>query len=290
MGNQVKLLLICMHSILFFCMKIDNEEVSAYQVLGQAAGLKGNVILQNQTNNEEIIVHGNGQTTNFSFKSSLKKNETFSIFVASHPVKQRCSLNNAAGDYQTAKQSFVELTCNDIIINSYKKIFLTAAIFTGNLNANHTIAFADSACMTDTNFPGTGTYKALLADQTRTACTSANCLQGGISEHLDWVLLPETTYLRSNGTTEIFTTNTEGVLNFSIGNTMLNPFDTTVTDFWSGLSSDWTTNNKNCTNLITLAAKDRGSRGSTNSILLQAISNTPAVACTQTLPILCVEQ
>ena len=48
--------------------------------------------------------------------------------------------------------------------------------------------------------PVHGAFKAVLVDATtRVACTSANCMEGGSSEHLDWVVTAATPYMNTAG-------------------------------------------------------------------------------------------
>ena len=73
--------------------------------------------------------------------------------------------------------------------------------------------------MTDSNYPGSGTYKALITDGTnRVACTSANCATGGAGENINWVLTPSTEYFRTDGTTEIGVTTSAGIFSFPLSN------------------------------------------------------------------------
>ena len=124
------------------------------------------------------------------------------------------------------------------------KTFVTTAAFNGDIKTaggqTTAIASADALCMADTNKPaGGGTYKAMLVDGTnRVACTSALCITNGTSEHIDWVLKPNTTYYRADGTTLVFTTNANGIWDF-VASDMSHSFDTATSAYWTGLDSQW---------------------------------------------------
>ena len=118
-----------------------------------------------------------------------------------------------------------------------KRIYVTSTAYTGNLGG---IAGADAKCnAADANKPaGAGTFKALLVDAASTslrrACTSGNCLTGGVGEHIDWVLRPNITYLQRIGETAIFTANWQGVHKFDPGS-FLAPIDAGGFQAWTGI-------------------------------------------------------
>lgn len=125
----------------------------------------------------------------------------------------------------------VDIYDNDVI----KKIFVTSSSYNGNMGG---VAGVDARCMSDVNYPGSGTYRALIADgANRVACTTANC-SGGASENVDWVLEPYTTYVRSSGGATLFQTNAAGIFVFGA---MTNSFTGTAQTYYSGLNGDWTT-------------------------------------------------
>lgn len=127
------------------------------------------------------------------------------------------------------------------------KMFLTSTVFRRNVG----LTGADNACNSDANKPsGNITFKAMITHSTdRIACTTANC-GGGDSENVNWVLKPNTKYVRSDGTTEIFTTNSSGIFVFG---TATNPIKATAGAYASGLNTDWTTG-VNCSNWTTEAS------------------------------------
>ncbi len=146
--------------------------------------------------------------------------------------------------------------------------FITTNSFDGDLQTAgggaNGIEGADNLCMDPANgYPGTGTYKALIVDGTnRVACTTNNCTGGGSTEHIDWVLHPDTNYYRSDGTTQIMTTNADGIHDFSVGD-LINTFD--AGSYWTGFSlvigTQWTPHVNDCINWNSNNSGDRGHFG-----------------------------
>ncbi len=125
------------------------------------------------------------------------------------------------------------------LLNS-KKTFITAATFPGDLTgiggASTGIDGADNACMADANYPGTGTYKALIADTTnRIASLTADTGDG----QTDWVLTPDTCYFRSDNTTLIAATNGAALINVDNESAMRNSFGDTAINAWFGATMEW---------------------------------------------------
>lgn len=120
-----------------------------------------------------------------------------------------------------------------------KVIFITAISFSGNLGG---IAGADALCMADANKPAGGaTYKAMIVYGTdRVACTSADCMDGGSSENVDWVLAPRTSYYRPDLTTKIGTTLWDnGIFLLTPDSNLDNSFSAGSYDIWTGLMPTW---------------------------------------------------
>lgn len=164
-----------------------------------------------------------------------------------------------------------------------KQVFLTATPNNGNLAGP---TGGDSLCGLDGNYPGSGTYKAMVVDGvTRIACTSANC-GGGTGEHSDWVLAAATTYYRSDNTTEIFATDANGIFDFS--GTLTNSFDTGGTRYWTGLNTDWTTSADDCGDWA--GTGGNGEEGVPTATDATAINDASAQGCTAARRLVCVEQ
>lgn len=129
-----------------------------------------------------------------------------------------------------------------------KKIYVTNSAYNGNLAG---ISGADAKCNSgDANKPGgAGNFKAMLTDSgsntLRRACTTSYCggTTTGISEGIDWVLRPNTTYLRALDGLPVFTANYNGIFDFSTNN-FTNAIHTTSFQVWTGINfgvgGEWT--------------------------------------------------
>ncbi len=174
-------------------------------------------------------------------------------------------------------------TCTD----NTCKTFLTSGIFAPSSG----FSAADPFCAADANKPSTGgTYKAFMAmANVRVACTTANC-SGGISENTNWILHPNTKYVRSDGTTEIFTTNSSGIFEFG---TATNGATGTTDGYLTGLDADWTVG-PNCDDYTDTSSSFKFTFGDANITNSQMISATEAscddMASTSAVKLLCVEQ
>lgn len=168
-----------------------------------------------------------------------------------------------------------------------KKTFVSATT-DGNLGG---IAGADTKCMNDAQAEVGKTYKAMIVDGVnRVACTTGNC-SGEVSEHVDWVLQPNTKYYRIDGTTLIDETNDKGLFTAPLTNTYRDaPGTNEAFRIWVGLNSDWTStpNMFNCNQWTTTGGSGAHARvDQTNN---QAI-NYSAQLCSDGLNfLLCVEQ
>ena len=146
---------------------------------------------------------------------------------------------------------------------------------------------ADAICQTEAAANSITTAKAMLVSSTRIACTSANCVTGGASEHTDWVLAANQAYVRADGTTSIGTTTSAGIFSFPLTNSI-----TAGASFnWTGMATDWTNNTDNCTNWTDPTAGSNGmdSRGALSTS--GAIGGNGPVGCNAAnRTIYCVEQ
>lgn len=175
--------------------------------------------------------------------------------------------------------------------NGYCIIFVSNSTSDGDFdtdNDGNGITEADDLCTNDGNKPTSGTYKAMIMDGTnRVACTSANC-SGGVSEHTDWVLKTSQEYRRTDETTVIGTTTSNGIFNVGLPTpTLDNAIGTVSTFVWTGLAGDWTSNN-DCTNWTSTAGTGtNGQAVNTNNIFL---FNNSGDGCSNTRVVYCVEQ
>lgn len=174
-----------------------------------------------------------------------------------------------------------------------RKIFVTALAHNGNLGG---ITGADAACMGDANYPGTGTYKALVVDGTnRLACTQGNGNENcTASQHIDWVLTSNTTYVRPDDATVIGVTNSEGIFSFTGGAMLTHAVSSNTRTVFTGLNSDWTRYGGcgafcNCNGFTDNSSGNASSVGEASALSGNSIS-TSTGACDTTASLYCVEQ
>ncbi|MBI39523.1 MAG: hypothetical protein CMF59_07985 [Leptospiraceae bacterium] len=177
----------------------------------------------------------------------------------------------------------------------FRRMFVTAGTTTGEMNIlgpGTPIENADAFCNLDSNNPDPGSlFKAMLhvgaSSGRRGPCSTPNC-SGGASEHVDWVMTPDTEYRRSDGTTIIGKTNLNAGI-FPVDSTGLAiSFSGSSGDYWSGMNSNWTLAIFNCGLWIQGSGSD-GIFGDPTA------TNTDAIAvgfndCGGPLHLLCVEQ
>lgn len=162
-----------------------------------------------------------------------------------------------------------------------RRIFVTAGTYNAILGGS---GGADTKCIADAGNPmgpGNGNWKALIAGGGRLACTTANC-SGGVGENLNWVLLPNTRYIRPDGVT-IGYTNDRALLIFPLENSIA-PLATTFA--WTGFINDWT---------YSVSCGDwTSSTGTGNRGQVDSLTDTAIVVGTQTCGVserlYCVEQ
>ncbi len=177
------------------------------------------------------------------------------------------------------------------------KIFATSADHTGDflndplLPGNHAIEKADYFCNQDANKPNGSIYKALLVD---------GIYRDPVS-FTDWVLLPNTTYYRPLGDTEISTTTSSAifpVLNQDLINSVeidnwIYPPGSIDPYIWSGISdldTYATDGARNCNNW-TSGMYDQGIYGIGYETTYRAISTVSiSIDCSSKLRLYCVEQ
>ncbi|MBL8019851.1 MAG: DUF1554 domain-containing protein [Leptospirales bacterium] len=164
------------------------------------------------------------------------------------------------------------------------KLFVTTADNQPGVNFSG-ITQADSRCMSDPGYPGTGTYKALLVQPgVRVACSTANC-SGGTSEHIDWVLQANRTYARTTGLT-VLTTNADGIFVFG---TLMNAVATGAAGWWTGLNSNWTFNSA-CTGNTWSSTGGNARYGDPNTTNASSIAAGVDGCTTTGSKLLCIQQ
>ncbi len=235
-----------------------------YTIGGTLSNLGGSesVILQNNSG-DNLNLTSNGS---FTFSTPLAEGANYNVTVFTQPSRQICSVTNGTGTVSNANITNVTVDC----VTTNPILFVTAASHNGNFGG---ISGADNVCMTDANKPSGGTYKAFLVDGTnRRACATGNCTVAA-GNNIDWVLAPNKTYYRSDGTTPILTTNGAGIFVFG---TLTNSFLTSGTNYWTGLFTSWITSAA-CTAWTSSSGASIGRVGVGNLTNSQSISDaTPA--------------
>lgn len=175
--------------------------------------------------------------------SSLSTSTTYKIRVTT--TVQDVAGNPLATQYTQA---------NGFTTTSPTKILRTlSSVGTGGSLGG--FAGADTKCQTAYG----ASYKALIVANTgtpattRIACTSSNCSSGGITENQNWVLLPNTTYVRSDGVTVIGTTNSSAIFTGTLTNTIggggwppMTGIDSDTWQVYTGYTcSNWTSTSGN---------------------------------------------
>ncbi len=168
-----------------------------------------------------------------------------------------------------------------------RRLFEHGTAVSGNLGG---IAGADSLCNSSAQRPETGkTYKALIsASGVRVACSTSNCGPGnGPAEHLDWVLLPNTEYYQPDGSTLMFTTNSDAIFS-----SMLAALPGGSAQHWSGTGADWVAANY-CFNAGAWLDGTNGVTGvvGSNDVVTTAFFSNGTANCDALSTVLvCVEQ
>ncbi len=248
-----------------------------FTIGGSVSGLDGTLVLQNNgTDNLSITEDGD-----FTFDTEIEDGDGYEVTILTEPSGQTCSVTEDSGT-ATANVTDVEIVCED-----KKIIFVTAATHNGDFDSGSGgAAGADAFCMGDANYPGSGTFKALIVEGGlgRTACSTADC-SGGSSEHIDWIISANTTYYQDDETTEIGTTTSSGIFEFPV----TNAFTTSIEEIWTGLLGDWTTDLTTCVGWTDGTGLEIGTYGDTTSNTANTISFTQS-GCNDTKKIACVEQ
>jgi hypothetical protein len=261
-----------------------------YAVGGSVSGLSGGILILEKEGLIPISIGGNGA---FTVGSEYLLNSPYLVTIMTQPTGQICAISNGTGVAGTGSDAVISIVCS-----TFKYLFLSQNTHDGFFSNGQVngISGADAHCNNVMNqtigLPTGKTYKALMVDGVnRIACTSSNCTGGGVSEHANWVLLPNVSYYKPGGTPEtdihIFTTNSVGIIATPIAlNSSLDPASSSV---WTGLNIDWTTHVDLCNGWNTAAIVNSGRVGDTNSASSTFISNN-SKSCDNSYKIYCVEQ
>ncbi len=165
------------------------------------------------------------------------------------------------------------------------RIFVSERTSNGNIGG---VSNADAKCMTSDNYPGSGTFKALIGHSSqRLACdVSEDCSTSEVGR-IDWPLKKNTPYYRLDGVTRIATTNALGLFEFDLAASISD--DSAAV--WTGLNSDFSINTGfNCTDWSDSGgAPSQGVTGESDSV--EDISfDSNSTECSDTAHFYCVEQ
>ncbi len=264
---------------------ITCADLGSYTIGGTLTnlGASKSVVLQNNAG-DDLTRTSSGS---FTFTTAIEDGSSYAVTVLTQPSRQTCTVTNGSGSVSSSNVTNVTVTC----VTSNPRIFKTSTQYNGDLKTNGNaatgVAGADSLCMSDSNNPGNGTYKAMIVDGTnRIACTTENC-SGGTSEHTGWVLAASTTYMRTNDTTTIGTTTSAGIFSFNLTNAV----SSTTNGVWTGLNANWTISSATCgaTPWTSSSSSDVGKIGAADQTSSTAISSS-SDQCNFMDNLYCVEQ
>jgi hypothetical protein len=157
------------------------------------------------------------------------------------------------------------------------KIFVTASTYTGNLGG---VNGADDKCMADANYPGVGSYRALISDGT-TRTTSK-----------DWPIIAGVKYIQADTGAVIATANNSSVFTFPLSVAFKTSGSTLP--YWSGLNASWvgeTSLADNCQGWTSANGGFFGPIGraedTANTAIFDSGTNT---SCNASMRLVCIEQ
>lgn len=141
-------------------------------------------------------------------------------------------------------------------------------------------AGADAACNSDPGKPNASIYRAVIVDSSSRSAIPAN----------NWVLYPGQPYCKSDGLTPVMTTSAAGIFSFGVLSNSVSAF---ITQHWTGLNGDWTTNANTCNDWTTNSIAVGGMCGDGSSTSAGLLNGRPGVTCGQSgtgQQLLCAEQ
>jgi len=185
-----------------------------------------------------------------------------------------------------------------LVLQPNKRIFVTDNTYTGNLGG---ISGADAKCNNagDNNHPGSGVYKALLADNTnRFPCHDSGFCTSGVVNSLDWVLRPNITYVRWDDSLPVAKADWSGVFDFS-SSVFVNPVSNSGDVVWTGIFATntlnfWQLRSDDKCNAWASTAYNTNGWGRSDAVDAFSISNgsdaDQNVSCAEFKRLYCVEQ
>ncbi|TGK79139.1 DUF1554 domain-containing protein [Leptospira noumeaensis] len=258
------------------CGKDYISTVIPYSISGSIAGLASSGLKLSLNGSNSLTIDIN--SIKFSFTNVLTTGSSYAVTITNQPTGLFCTITNGAGLIRDSDITSIMITC--AVSCNPCKIFLSNSGYPPNPGS--AVNF-DTSCSTDANYPGTGTYKAMVVDGvTRRASLSANIGDGQI----DWIFAPNRTYYQTAGT--IGTTSSGGLFISTLTNTF-----SVNSKYWTGLNTNWTTNVSNTCNLWTSnLGTYNGVMGQGNSTVIADITAgwTPDPCNLSNQQLICVEQ
>jgi hypothetical protein len=246
----------------------EEEEPETFAIGGGVIGVTGGTLVFQNNGGDDISISIDG---NFTFDTEMESGETYEITVLTPPAGKLCKVVNGEGTVTA------DVTDISIICAQPKRMFVTGATVAGSFGG---VSVADTACENEQ-----AGYLAMVVEAgVRQACSFANCEATANAEHLDWVLDPNTPYVRMDGTTLVGFTDATALLEFPL-EAGINGNGSAL--YWTGLNSDWTigTTCLDWTSNSNLAIGDVGDGAGTSINVF-----TQAYACNFPKSFLCVEQ
>ncbi len=265
----------------------DPASAIRFSLSGSLIGLGSGKTVKVHTQKDGFLeLNTNGS---FTFASQYDADENFEITLSLQPAGQTCILTNAVGKFTNASITNIQVVCT----NNDSRMYLTSGNHSTDFQTgfNSGIQGADAFCMADANRPSDLIVaKAMIVsnNDVRRACTSDNCVTGGLSEHIDWVFKPNRNYTLVSGLL-VGTTDANGLLQFPLSHGLGN----SGRAYFTGMSSTWRTAGLDCNNWHFI--------GSGNAFVGHDNNATPipstflaafgaGLQCTSTVGLVCVEQ
>lgn len=184
------------------------------------------------------------------------------VFSSNTEISHSVSTNDSA--YSTVSVDAVNVS----IVNDEQRLFFASS--SGKIGAMLGVAGADALCNSQKPAGATAVKAVITDDLTRVACTTANCSGGGITENMDWPLLPGTAYLRASDETYVGTTSSAAIFNFPLSaSTGGAAYAGAIIP--TGLSSDWTSSENDC------SGWEASGGGIDGSVGLADVTNSTAI-------------
>lgn len=249
---------------------VDNVTIvchaNSYNVGGTISGLPANkeIILQNNLQ-DNLTVTANGT---FTFTTKIPQGGGYGVSVLKEPSNANCTVSSGAGTI-AADVTNVAVTC----VETPSLIMFRSSGRTSGLIGSFILA--DYFCDRDPLCPQQGTCKALIVD-------GDNRIAGGE----DWVLEARHPYVRTDKTTEIGTTDANGIFTFPLTNAISD----TGSYVWTGINADWTTSEYTCHKWLTQRSSIYGTAGVDDDVDATAISASDKACNYRSGYLYCVEQ